>query len=168
MNEKKNCFPDMKKFNFINETKIFNEIQNNKKILIIDLREKSHYENMSLPFSLNLPYDKNPEDFYSNFTNYITPDLTEDQMIKEMLYRYKRFYIAIIFSEEKFNRKDIIDWDVEKIKSFDSLNKALSMYYSFTSNRVREIGVCLKGFKRIYEKYSFIILNNLNKTLSHK
>jgi len=168
MNEKPNFFSNLKKFNFINETKIYNEIQNNKKILIIDLRKDSDFKKMYMPFSLNLPYDQNSEKFYENFINNINPDLSQDDIIKEMLYRFKRYYIAIIFSEEKFQRKEIINYDIQKIKTFDNLYKALCLYQSLISNKVREIGICLKGFKRIYEKYSFMIMYNMNHNMSLK
>lgn len=169
MNDIKNEIPkflsNLKKFNFINETKIFNEIQNNKKILVFDFRSKSEYEKMSLPNSINLPFDENPNEFFENFISQINPDLSEDLIIKEMLCKFRRFYIAIIFSEEKFHRKEIINYEVEKLRSNDALYKALCAYHSLSSNKVREMGIHLKGFQAIFQKYFFIVKNNLNEPL---
>jgi len=165
MNEISSIITNIAKMNFINETKIFNEIQNNKKILILDLRSKNDFKNMSLPNSMNLPFDENQDDFFENFINYINPDLTDDPIIKGMLCKFRRYYIAIIFSEEKFHRKNIIDLPDEKVRSNDSLYKSLLLYNSLATNKVRELGVYLKGFKQLYFKYFFIVRNNLNDPL---
>lgn len=162
MKEIADLFPNIKKFNFINETKIFNEIQNNKRILVLDLRPKKSFINFSLPNSVNLPYDEYSDEFFQKFINNITPDLSDDPFIKDMLKKFRRFYIAIIFSDEKFHRKDVINYDNDKIKSLNHLYKALSLYSSLTTNKVREIGIDQKGFSCINSKYWFLVRNNLN------
>ena len=47
-----------KTLNYIDETKIFNELQNNKKILIFDFRSRIEYEQSHLENSLNIPIDE--------------------------------------------------------------------------------------------------------------
>ncbi len=165
MNDIISLFPNIKKFNFINEIKIFNEIQNNKKILIFDLREKVQFLNMSLSNSLNIPFDEKEDEFFKNFIENISPDLSKDIVIKELLCKFRRFYIAIIFSDQKYHRKDIINYKYQELKSHNSLFKALNLYHSLSSNKVREIGIYLKGFYQIYCKYFFIVKKNLNEPI---
>jgi len=165
MNEIPSFLQKIRDINFINETTIFNEIQNNKKILIFDLRSKSDFEKMCLPNSVNLPFDEKPIEFFENFISHINPDLSEDPSVQEMLYKFRRFYIAIIFSEEKFHRKEIINYDAERLGSHDQLFKALCLYSSLSANKVREMGIQIKGFNRISSKYFFIVSNNLREPL---
>jgi len=165
MNENTCLLLNIKKINFINETKIFNEIQNHKAVLIFDLRTRSDFLLRSLPNSLNLPFDENKDEFFENFINNIHHNLTDDQILKEMLRKFRRFYIAIIYSDEKYNREEIINFNYQKIKDDNSLYKALCLYNSLVSNKVREIGVHLKGFSRIFSKYSFLVRNSFNQPL---
>ena len=165
MNEIPSFMQNIRKFHFINETKIFNEIQNNKKILVFDLRSKSDYSKTSLPNSVNLPFDEKPIEFFENFISNISTDLSEDQSVKDMLCKFRRFYIAIVFSEEKFHRKEIINYDAERLRSNEALFKALCLYYSLSANKVREMGIHLKGFSSISNKYFFIVRNGLNGPL---
>jgi rhodanese-related sulfurtransferase len=165
MNEIPSVLQNIKKFNFINETKIFNEIQNNNKILVFDLRSKSDYEKMSLPDSVNLPFDEKPHEFFENFIGNISPELSDDTAVKDMLCKFRRFYIAIIFSEENFHRKEIINYEAGKLRSHEALYKALCLYHSLSTNKVREMGIYLKGFNAIFDKYFFIVRNDLNEPL---
>lgn len=165
MNEIPSLRQNMRKFHYINETKIFNEIQNNKKILVLDLRSRNDYAKMSLPNSVNLPFDEKPNEFFENFISFISPDFSEDPIIREMLCKFRRYYIAIIFSEEKFHMKEIINYDAEKLQSEEALYKALCLYHSLSTNKVREMGIHLKGFSSIFTKYFFIVRNNLSEPL---
>lgn len=165
MNEIPSFMQKIKKFHFINETKIFNEIQNNKKILVFDLRSKNDFSKKSLPNSVNLPFEEKPIEFFEDFIINISPDMSEDLCIKDMLCKFRRFYIAIIFSEEQFHRKEIINFDPDRLRSYEALYKALCLYNSLSANKVREMGIHLKGFSRIFDKYFFIVKNELKQPL---
>jgi len=143
--------------NFIHEVKIYNELQNNKKILIFDLRKKEEKEFWSLDYTINIPYDEHSDDFFSIFEveNFIKK--TDNHEVKEMLYKYKRFYIVIVMSEEKIARRTILkfpecDGDEKLI-----IKRSLLLYKALTNKRVRELGLFNLGFKKFAEHYGFLI-----------
>ena len=150
---------NLKKVQFINEVKIHNEIQNHKKILIFDLRSQKEFSESSLPYSLNIPFKDYSENFFKNFSkNILNFQLNgKEDDLKEMILKYKRFYIAIIFDRKKFHRKEILNFSEEKFKEEESLYKALLLYNSLTSNKVREIGLFIKGYEKLKSKFWFIL-----------
>jgi hypothetical protein len=74
---------------FIHEVKVYNEIQNEKKILLFDLRKKEDYNKCHLDFSINIPYNEYDEDFFKLFDSkkikYISDNLCQDDELKGML-----------------------------------------------------------------------------------
>ena len=156
---------NLQKVQFINGVKIHNEIQNNRKILVFDLRCQKEFSEKSLPNSLNIPYNQYPKSFFENFSenilNFALENIEDD--LKEMIMRYKRFYITIIFHEKKFQRKEILNLSEEKFKEEDALYKALLLYNSLTSNKVREIGIFIKGFEKLKGKFWFILKDGMER-----
>ena len=143
--------------NFIHEVKIFNEIQNNKKILIFDLRKREDYLNSNLKFSINLPYDEHSHEIYKNFDEEILCTFTQDSEVKEMLRKFRRFYIVIIMSEVKIPRKRILKYteciDDEKC----IVSKSMLLYEALTRRKVRDLGLFNLGFRIFREHYEFIV-----------
>lgn len=152
-------FPNLKKIKFINDVRIHNEIQNNRRILVFDLREPKEFQNNCLPNSLNIPYSDYEFNFFKNFTEKVSnfEFKSEESELKEMIKRYKRFYITIIFDEKKYHRKEILNFKEEDFKKEESLYKAILLYNSLVGNKVREIGIFIKGFEKLKEKFWFIL-----------
>jgi hypothetical protein len=149
----------LKSIFFIHEVKIFNEIQNKKKIIIFDLRKRDEYNKCFLEGSINIPYNEYDYEFFETFNESTISGMTSNTNLKEKILRYKRYFIAIIMSEKKIKRKDILelnstDDEAERIK------KCLLFYKSLIRNKVREIGLFNKGFERISKDYYFLV-NNL-------
>ena len=78
-----------KSINFIDETKIFNELQNNKKILIFDFRPKSLFKQNHLENSINLPIDEIEVESLNEFDDQSLTKYTEDNVCKSLIYKYK-------------------------------------------------------------------------------
>ena len=144
--------------NFIHEVKIYNEIQNHKKILIFDLRKREIFKNSNLIYSINIPYDEYDKQFFIKFEECKYSKLTKNLDLKEMIFRYKRYYIVIVMSEEKIARKKILNF----VETFDKeekeiISKSLLLYKSLVEERVRELGLFNLGFKKFVDHYRFIV-----------
>jgi hypothetical protein len=151
----------MSSINFIHEVKIFNEFQNDKKILIFDFRSREEYENRHMDSSVNIPIEEYSQDFFSCLDEQkitlIADTCTKDPEVKEMVKRYKRFFIVIIMSEDKINRKTIQEFEsVSDEKERDVINKSLLFYKALIKNRVRELGLYNMGFKNFSDNYHFM------------
>lgn len=142
--------------NFIHEVKIFNELQNNKKILIFDLRKKEEYILANLDFSINLPFDQHENHLFDNFNETKLAEMTNSKDLKEMIKKYKRFYIAIVMSEEKVARKKIINLEAEGEEKVQ-IEKSLMLYKALVKKRVRELGLFNLGFKKFVDHYYFLV-----------
>jgi rhodanese-related sulfurtransferase len=151
----------LKSLNLIHEVKIYNEIQNNKKIIIIDLRTRSEYENCKIDFSVNLPYDELDVDFFSNFDeNIIIEKFTENEELRKMLKTYKRFYIAVIMSESKICKGEIFGKvPASSEKNGEIILKSMALMKAFYQKKIREIGLFNQGFSKLYKNYSFLTLS---------
>lgn len=147
---------------FINEVKVFNEIQNNKKIIILDLRSKSDFDKLSLPLALNLPYDELDYSFFQQFDENEVAKFTEDIELKNKVFKYKRYFIAIIMSQAKIKRSIIRqspeNWP-EDLK--EQILKSLLLYQSLVNLKIREMGLFNLGFEKFVSYYSFLFHNNL-------
>jgi hypothetical protein len=150
--------------NFIHEVKIFNEIQNNKRILIFDLRKKEEFKKCKLSFSLNIPFNEySPSDFEKLDIDFLSQK-AEDMDVKDMIKKFRRFYIVIIMSEEKIERKKIFNpKELHSDKEhMDIVQKSLLLYFALTKSKVRELGLYNLGFKKFEKHYSFMVSKNLN------
>jgi hypothetical protein len=145
--------------NFIHEVKIYNELQNHQKILIFDLREKEHFQQSSLKFSLSLPHPDYPADFFANFDEIKYSELSEKDELKSIIKSYKRYYIVIIMSELKIKRKKILSYHKlgDHFIDKEAIRKSLLLYQKLVLNKVREIGLYNMGFKSFADNYYFII-----------
>ncbi len=141
---------------FIHEVKIFNEIQNKRKILIFDLRKKDEYHKCYLDESINIPYNEYDYEFFETFKENKISELAIDEYLKEKVLRYKRYFIAIIMSDKKIRRRDILK-QVGNDDELDRIKKSLLLYKSLINNKVREIGLFNKGFDKILNNYSFLV-----------
>jgi hypothetical protein len=154
---------------FINEVKVYNEVQNEKKVLIFDLRKKTDYEKCHLDFSINIPYNEYDEDFMKIFNlkkiKIIQDTICTSEELKEMISRYKRYFIVIIMSHEKINKTNINSVLNGNQENKEIITKSLLFYKALISNRVRELGLYNKGFVKFYNNYFFLtvgINNNPN------
>jgi hypothetical protein len=143
--------------NFIHEVKIYNELQNNKKILIFDLRKKEEKEFSSLNYTINIPYNEHPDDFFKIFEEEKFMKKTEDPEVKDMLRKYRRFYIVIVMSEEKIARRKILKFPECDGDESLIIRRSLLLYNALTKKRVRELGLFNLGFKKFAEHYGFLI-----------
>jgi hypothetical protein len=146
----------LEKVHMIHDVKIFNELQNQKKIIIFDLRNRDEYNNCYLDESVNLPFDEYPEQFFDNFDEKIISEKVYQNDLKNKVLRFKRYYIAIILSENKISRKEILSMESSHL---EKINKSLLLYNCLINKKVREIGLYNKGFDRICQHYNFLINN---------
>jgi len=150
----------LQSINFIHEVKIFNEIQNNKKILIFDFRKKEDFIRFKLDNSLNLPYDEYDKDVFKVFHQNKLIEIAKNEELKDMLKKYKRFYIVIIMSEVKISMRNIYEYKSCELEEKEIILKCLSFYKSLVKNRVRELGLFNLGFKNFLEHYDFMVMKN--------
>ena len=149
-----------KKVNFINETKIFNELQNSKKILIFDFRPKAEFLYKHFENSLNLPIDEIDVDCLMKFDENELKKYTDDNYIKSLVSKYKRLFIGFICSSEKIKRKSFLSPDLSKNENLQ-IGKILTFYKTLISNKIREIGLYIKGFNKIENSFNYILVKNL-------
>lgn len=152
--------------NFIHEVKIFNEIQNNKKILIFDFRTKEDYNRTSLYYSINIPYNEHDKNNLKVFNVDKMMELASKEEIKEMVRKYKRYYIVIIMSEKKIARKKILKHENSEDIERDIIIKTLLFYKALVNNRVRELGLFNLGFSKFVDHYEFIVCKNSSYPLA--
>jgi hypothetical protein len=143
--------------NFIHEVKVYNEIQNEKKILIFDLRKREDFDRNHLDLSVNIPFDEFDYSFFENIDENKISELTEDKEIKSNVLKYKRFYIVLVISQNKICRRKIISLEDKDDEEHEMIKKGLIFYKAFLKNRVREIGLYNHGFKKIINNYPFIV-----------
>jgi hypothetical protein len=75
-----------------------------------------------------------------------------------MVLKYKRFFIVIIMSEIRIQRKTILNLSPSHSKEEQAtIDKSLLFYKSLTDNRVRELGLYNLGFNKFSETYYFMI-----------
>jgi hypothetical protein len=159
------------KINFIHEVKIYNEIQNHKKIIIFDLRSRETFAKSHIQFALNLPYKEYEPSFYINFDEEKLCLLTTREELKSMIRRFKRYYIVIIMSEHKIKRKHVLNYHkqcpVKDQEERDIIKKSVLLYQTLTSgHKVREIGLYNLGFERFTNHYYFIINRGIHAPIS--
>lgn len=153
--------------NFIHEVKIYNEIQNSGKILVFDLRSRADFDKSHLENSINIPLDEFDFEFFEKFDENKIANLVTDDTVKSMVLKYKRYFIVIIMSETRIQRKTILDAKSAVSKEEqDTIKKSLQFYKSLTDNKVRELGLYNLGFKKFSEVYYFMITNNKDAPLA--
>ena len=155
---------------YIQEIKIFNEIQNRKKILIIDLRKREEYDALHLELSINLPYNEYDDEFFFNlFTkkNQNWSLLTNDEDVKKRLKDFKRYFIAIVMSEEKIKRRQVESFNSDEIDTEESnrIIKSLLLYKCLKQNGVREKGIYNSGISKFKTNYNFLLCTYGNKPI---
>lgn len=149
-----------KSINFIDETKIFNELQNNKKILIFDFRPKSLFKQNHLENSINLPIDEIEVESLNEFDDQSLTKYTEDNVCKSLIYKYKRLFIVIICSQEKINRNSFLLPNKNSINEELNIGKILSLFRTLKNNKVRELGIFNKGFNKILTSYNLMTIHH--------
>jgi hypothetical protein len=151
----------LKNLKFINEVKIFNEIQNSKKIIIFDLRSKEEFTSHYLELSLNIAYNENNPEFFENICKG-NLDLKFSNVCEEISKRlktYKRYFIAILMSEKKIKKAKVQKLDFSDLEANDKekIIKSLLFYRSLVSNGVRELGIFCYGMEKIVQHYNFLL-----------
>jgi len=156
----------IKSVNIINEVKIFNELQNYKKIIFFDFRNVADYNLNHLQHTIHLPFTEFEFDFFENLNEekikFIGNKLIQCDELKEMLKKYKRHYIVLILSEEKIKRKIIQSTCFENFDPSDEkksqITKCLMFYRALRKNRVYEIGLYNLGFEKIIQHYDYLLV----------
>jgi hypothetical protein len=151
----------LKNLKFINEVKIFNEIQNSKKIIIFDLRSKEEFISHHLELSVNITYNENNFDFFENISkgNLDSKFNNVCEEISKRLKNYKRYFVAILMSEKKIKKTKIQNFDFNDLDDSDKekIIKSLLFYKSLVSNGVRELGIFSYGMEKIMLHYDFLL-----------
>ncbi len=157
----------MKKIKYISDVKLYNEIQNDKKILILDLRSREEYAAGHIALSFNIPFDEYDYEFFQSWCNNssVLENKTDDTCIKLRLKNFKRYFIGIIISNFKINPlviEQIINnsgdnQNDESSNYNERITKALLLYQSLMSNSVRELGLYNLGLEVFYGNYSFLM-----------
>jgi hypothetical protein len=141
---------------FIHDTKVFNEIQNDKKILIFDLRKKDEYEINHLENSINIPYNEYELTFFSAVNEKLLSQLADNKEMKNNILRLRRFYIVILISQTKISKKTIIRRKSNCWEESDIISKSLVFYSNLQKAKVREMGLYNHGFEKINKHYFFL------------
>lgn len=151
--------PFQKKLNFITETKIFNELQNNKKIVIFDFRPRKQYEESHCENSINIPIDEIEVDSLSSFNEKALMAFNNDEPNRAcVLSKYKRLFVAIICSDEKLKKSHFLSPNREDSTQELIIGKILVFYKTLITNKIRELGIYVKGFKLFSSNYNFVTL----------
>lgn len=151
--------------NLINEVKIYNEMQNQNKILIFDLRKREDYIKSHVEYSINIPYDQHDEETFSCVEKIkkVTEIYTDLPKAREMLEKYKRFFIVIIMSEMKIKLKHVYNFEsIDNEEVRDNIYKSHIFYNTLLKNKVRELGLYNLGFRNFDYHYTFLT-HGLNK-----
>jgi hypothetical protein len=157
---------------YIHEIKIFNEIQNQSKILIFDFRKRSEYEARHLDLSINIPYDESDTDFFETFCEskikLLCENFTHSDCVRQRIKSYKRYFIALIMSEEKIKRKQIenVLSDEGEEEKREAIQKVMLFYKALIIKGVREIGLYNGGMKKVAENYEFMLWHGIEKPLA--
>jgi rhodanese-related sulfurtransferase len=153
-----------KKIQFISEEKIFNELQNDKKILIFDFRKKADFDKKHLDNSINIPFDEVEFEFLQKFDTQILQSYTNDTNVKSLIPKSRRQFIAIIMHNDKISKKKILQPSKFSEEEQFHTGKILTFYKTLHLNKHREMAIFNKGFTRIEKYYSFLLNNPfLNK-----
>jgi len=164
----------LKSLKLINEVKIFNEIQNYKKLIIIDFRKREDFNINHIENSINIPFNEYDFQFFETIDDqkmcYICNNFVRCENLKSMLKRYKRHYIVLIISQEKIKRKTIeaigtgkkLNSEEEK----DQIIKSLLFYKALQKNRVYEMGMFNLGFKKITKYFDFLVCSESRRSLA--
>ncbi len=155
----------LNEINFIHEVKIFNELQNHKRILILDIRTSDEFKNTHLEYAINIPYNLNEETFIFDEKRFA--DYADNEESRMMVERFRRYYIVIVMSEEKIKRKVIMKYfNLKEDLIKEKIRKSINLYHSLYKRKVREIGLFNLGFRKFADHYAFIIMKNNNKALT--
>lgn len=163
-----NFFRNLK---YIHEIKIFNEIQNNKKILIFDFRKREEFVASHIELSVNIPHNEYDHDFFEslcdNKIKTLCEDFTECEEVRKRIKNYKRNFVALIMSQEKIKRRTIESCESMEIEQDerDRITKTLLFYKALVCNHVREIGVYNSGMGRFSEHFQFLLWENMKTPL---
>lgn len=153
-----------KKVNFINENKIFNELQNNRKILVFDFRPRNEFNLYHCENSINIPNDEvEIENLITCQENFLYSFTNGELYLKTLLSKYKRLFIAIVCSQQKIPKKSFFMEDKGNSNGDLLIPKVLLLYRSLINNKVREIGIFIKGYKLFQESYNFLITHEITK-----
>jgi hypothetical protein len=150
---------------FIHEVKVFNEIQNDKKVLIFDLRKKEDYEVSHLENSINIPYDEYEEIFFKSINEKLLSELTNCKEMRNNILRLRRFYIVILISQNKISRKKIIGEISSNEEEADIIKKSSLFYSNLQKAKIRELGLYNHGFNKIINHYFFLTKSLSSYTL---
>jgi hypothetical protein len=157
----------LNELNFINEVKIFNELQNHKRILIFDLRSIDQFTHTHLEHAINIPFNSTDDDTFSKFEGAKYAMFADSEEAKLMIERFMRYYIVIVMSEIKIKRKVIMKiLHTKEDSGKEIIKKSLLLYNALQKRKVREIGLYNLGFRKFADHYSFIIMKNNNRALT--
>ncbi len=153
-----------KKVNFINENKIFNELQNNRKILVLDFRSRSEFNEGHCDNSINIPSDEvEIENLFNMNENFLCTFTNGDPYLQTLLSKHKRLFIAIVCSQQKIPKKKFLIENQCNTNEDLSVAKVLLLYRSLINNKIREIGIYIKGYKQYEESYGFLKMHQTTK-----
>ena len=154
---------------YIHEVRIFNEIQNSKKILIFDFRNREEYFMQNLGLSLNIPFDEHDFEFYQALDDKkiaVLDKYTDCCEVKQRLKSFKRYFIVLLMSETRIKRKTIENCLSEETDSLerDKIIKTLLFYKALVKQGVREIGIFNLGINKLASEYGFMINKSNTRT----
>jgi rhodanese-related sulfurtransferase len=156
----------LNKLNFLNETKIFNELQNNKKIIVFDLRSRNEYEIYHCENSINVPIEEIEIENISTFNEQFLSQFTKDDSYKTcLLSKYKRLFVAIVCSQNRIKKSLFLTSTKKDDAEEMFIGKILIFYQSLINNKIREIGLFVKGYKMFHENYNFVSLQGNELTM---
>jgi len=146
------------KLNFLNETKIFNELQNHKKIIIFDFRTRSQFAAYHLENSINLPVDEvSVEDLEKVDENTLLSYSHNKEEAKPLLSKYKRLFVVLIFPQKQIKKRNFVSPNQEDYEETLRIAKVITFYKTLVTNKIRELGIYIKGFGLLDNSFGFAL-----------
>ena len=127
--------------------------------MIFDFRPRAEFKLKHFENSLNVPIDEIDVECLMNYNETELQLYTDENNVKLLVSKYKRLFIGFVCSSEKIKRKSFLCPDIDKNKSL-RIGKILTFYKTLLSNKIREIGLYIKGFSNIESSFNFILIQN--------
>jgi len=109
--------------------------------------------------SINLPIDEVSVEDLMKMDENVLLSFTEHNAEegKALLAKYKRLFVAIIVSQEKVPKEKFKNPDFDNYDELLKIGKILTFYKMLISNKIRELGIFSKGFRRFEQNFGFIL-----------
>ena len=153
---------DTLNINFINQTRLFNELINNiGEILVFDFRSKEDYTIHFNKYSINIPANKIGYDFCLKYDQQGWISGFSDSENRIAMSKVKRLYCLVVANNvtDKQSLVSIyqqLGKDGSIREEDDATVKGLLFYTMLFNSKIRELGFFVGSYKKFLEDYSYL------------